>query len=136
VADFAHAIDLFPTIAAAAGVAVPSGLPGVNLLDAKEREARKAVFGVTNSIHNLTVGDPADTLQYLWCVDGDWKLLVRHHGKDTTKYKNLHVWDTEAVRLYNVKDDPNELKNLASKRPKMVASLRKKIDAWWKPKVK
>jgi len=134
VSDFAHAIDLFPTIAAAAEFEAPSGLPGINLLDAKVREGRKTVFGVTNSTHNLTVGDPADTLQYLWCVDGEWKLLVRHHGKDTSQFKNLHVWDTEEVRLYNLKDDPNELKNLAGERPERVTSLRKKIDAWWKPK--
>jgi arylsulfatase A-like enzyme len=85
VADFAHAIDLFPTIASATGAEAPEGLTGVDLLNADARQGRKTVFGVTHSVHNMTPGDPADTLQYRWCVDGDWKLIIRHHGKDTSQ---------------------------------------------------
>ena len=88
------------------------------------------------SIHNLTVDDPADILQQLWCVGGEWQLLVRHHGKGTAQYKNLHVWDTEAVRPYSVKNDPNELKNLEGERAERVTSLPKEIAVWWKPKAK
>jgi arylsulfatase A-like enzyme len=133
VEDFAHVIDLFPTVAAAAGMEVPEELPGVNLLDQEAREARKTVFGVTHSVHNMTPGDPSDTVQYRWCVDGDWKLIIRHHGKDTTQYRNLHIWDKEPVRLYNLKVDPHEKQNLASEKTEMVAELTKKIDAWWTP---
>ncbi len=128
--DLAHAIDLFPTIAAAAGIKVPAGLPGINLLDAKTRQARKRIFGVCNSTHNMTVGDPDDTLQYLWCVEGDWKLLVRYHGKDTTKFINLHVWDKAPVRLYNLKNDPHEKNELSSAHPEVVERLKNKIEAW------
>ena len=46
------------------------------LLDAGARKERKQVFGVTHSIHNMTVGDPDDTQQYLWCVEDQWKLLA------------------------------------------------------------
>jgi arylsulfatase A-like enzyme len=133
VADFAHAIDLFPTIAAAVGFDVPSELDGVNLLDDKAREARKTVFGVTHSVHNMTPGDPAGTLQYLWCVDGDWKLIIRHHGSDTTEYRNLHIWDKVPVRLYHLSEDPHEENNLADAEPGKVEALRKKIDVWWTP---
>jgi len=126
----AHAIDVFPTIAAAAGLTPPAGLPGINLLDEDARNNRDTVFGVTNATHNMTPGDPDDTLQYLWCVSGDWKLLLRHHGKDTTQYKNLHVWDTAPVRLYNLKDDPHEKNELSSAHPEIVAKLREKIEAW------
>lgn len=126
----AHAIDLFPTIAAAAGLTPPAGLPGINLLDEDARNNRDTVFGVTNATHNMTPGDPDDTLQYLWCVSGDWKLLIRHHGKDTTQYKNLHVWDTAPMRLYNLKDDPHEKNELSSAHPEIVAKLREKIQTW------
>ena len=129
-ADFAHAIDFFPTIAAAVGVDVPADLPGVNLLDAKARKGRGQVFGVAHSIHNMTVGDPDDTQQYLWCVEDEWKLLVRYHGKDTTRYRNVHVWDKAAFRLFNLKDDPHEKEDLAGKRPEIVQRLKKAIEAW------
>lgn len=128
--DLAHAIDLFPTMAAAAGLKAPENLPGINLLDANARTERKAVFGVTNSIHNMTRGNPDDTLQYLWCVEGDWKLLLRYQGKDTTRYKNVHIWDTASVRLYNLKDDPDEKDDLAKTHLDVVERLKKKIDAW------
>jgi len=128
--DFAHAIDLFPTIAAAAGLEAPGSLTGINLLDETARKKRKAVFGVCNATHNMTKGDPDDTLQYLWCVEGDWKLLLRFHGKDTTQFKALHQWDTAPVRLYNVTEDPREKNDLAKEKPEIVERMRKKIEAW------
>ncbi len=127
---FAHAIDIYPTIAAAAGVKAPAGLPGVNLLDSKAVAARQRVFGVCHATHNISVGETDETLQYLWCVEGDWKLLLRYDGKDTTQYRNLHVWDTARVRLYNVTDDPHEKNDVAKEHPAIVARLTKAIQAW------
>ncbi|MEM9586741.1 MAG: sulfatase-like hydrolase/transferase [Planctomycetota bacterium] len=128
--DFAHAIDLFPTIAAAVGVDAPDGLPGINLLDSHARQDRKRVFGVCHSTHNMTVGKPDDTLQYVWCIDGPWKLLVRYPGRDTTKYIKLHQWDQAPVHLYNVVDDPLERNDLAERRPEIVARLKSRVDQW------
>jgi arylsulfatase A-like enzyme len=128
--NLAHAIDLFPTIAAATGLKAPDGLPGVNLKDATARVNRDTVFGVTHSVANMTPGDPDATLQYRWCVSGDWKLMLRHEGSDTTEYKNIHVWDKQPVRLYNLKADPHEKMELSATHPEIVEKLRKKIDAW------
>lgn len=128
--EFAHAIDFFPTIAAATGIEAPDDLPGINLLDPEARQSREAVFGVCNSIHNMTPGNPDETLKYLWCVEDEWKLIVRFDGKDTTTYRNVHIWDEIPVRLYRVKDDPQEMKNLADERPEVVERLRKKISDW------
>ena len=128
--DFAHAIDLFPTIAAATGIEAPKGLSGVDLLDEKSRKERKAVFGVCNASHNMTPGNPDGTLQYLWCVEGDWKLLLRYRGKDTTHYHKLHVWDTKPVKLYNLKDDPHEKNELSAEHPQVVQRMTKAIQAW------
>ena len=130
VEDFAHAIDFFPTIAAAAGVEAPTHLPGINLMDAESRKGRERVFGVCHSTHNMTIGDPDDTQQYLWCVEGQWKLIVRYHGKDTTKYHNLHVWDNAPVRLFNLKDDPHEQNDLAVQQPAIVKRLTETIELW------
>ena len=128
--DLAHAIDVFPTIAAAAGLKAPDGLPGINLMDETARKGRDTVFGVAHSVHNMTPGNPDSTLQYRWCVSGDWKLLVRHHGSDTTQYRNIHIWDKLAIRLYNLKDDPHEQNELSATHPEIVEKLRKEIDAW------
>ncbi|WP_146575688.1 sulfatase-like hydrolase/transferase [Neorhodopirellula pilleata] len=128
--DLAHTIDLFPTIAAAADLSAPANLPGINLMDDNARQQRERVYGVTHSIHNMTVGNPDDTLQYLWCVDRQWKLIERLQGRDTTKYKNVHLWDTAPVRLYNILDDPSELLDLASQNSETVARLKQKIEVW------
>jgi arylsulfatase A-like enzyme len=128
--DLAHAIDLFPTIAAAAEIKAPKDLPGINLMDEAKRKTRDTVFGVCHSVHNMTPGDPEGTLQYLWCVSGDWKLLIRHHGSDTTQYKAVHEWDKQPIRLYNLKNDPHEKNELSASHPDVVAELRLKIEAW------
>lgn len=128
--DLAHAIDLFPTVMAATGLNGPADLPGLNLMDSEARQNRQYVFGVTHSIHNMTVGDPDDTQQYLWCVGHQWKLLQRFHGKDTTKYKNVHSWDTAAARLFNIRSDPHERMDLAEDRPQVVQRLKRAINDW------
>lgn len=128
--DFAHAIDLFPTAMAAAGLATPKDLPGLNLMDNESTEARKTIFGVTHAIHNMSPGNPDGTLQYLWAIEGDWKLMVRYSGENKTVYRNIHVWDTVPVRLYNLADDPDETKNLAWDHKDKVRELRRKIEAW------
>ncbi len=128
--DFAHEIDLFPTAMAAAGLEAPADLPGINLMNKEAVEAREIIFGVTNAIHNMTPGNPDGTLQYLWAIEGDWKLMVRYSGENKTKYRNIHVWDTVPVRLYNLAEDPHEETNLAWDRKDKVRELRKKIEAW------
>ena len=128
--DLAHAIDLFPTIAAATGVKAPTGLPGINLMDGEARKGRERVFGVTHSIHNLTVGKPDETQQYLWSVGKDWKFIKRYQGKDTTRYRNVHAWDTAPVRLFNIDEDPFERKDLAKERRDVVERMKLELEDW------
>ena len=128
--QLAHAIDLYPTIAAAAGLEAPKDLAGINLLDEGALRKRKTVFGVTHSIHNMTRGDPDDTLQYLWCVEGDWKLLLRLSGVDTTNYKNVHIWDTKLGSLFDLKEDPHGKEDVADRHPEVVERLKRRIEDW------
>jgi len=130
VQDLAHAIDLFPTIAAAAELKLTVKLPGINLLDRQARAKRKRVYGVCHSVYNMSPGNPDGTLQYLWCVEDEWKLLLRYSGLDTTRYKQLHIWDKEPTRLYNLKNDPHEKNELSEMHPEIVKSLRKRIHKW------
>ena len=127
---FAHSIDLFPTIAALAGLQAPDGLPGINLLDTAAVAARDTVFGSLHASHNMSLSDPDSTLQYLWCIQGDWKLLLRCDGEDTTHYRKLHEWDTAPYRLFNLSEDPGEKNDLAVAHPEIVARLRAEIAAW------
>ena len=130
VQDLAHAIDLFPTIATATGLEVGGNLSGINLLDKQARAGRKRVFGVCHSVYNMTPGNPDGTLQYLWVVEGEWKLLIRFRGLDTTRYRQLHTWDEAPVRLYNLKNDPHEKNEVSSVHPAIVSRLTKAIHTW------
>jgi arylsulfatase A-like enzyme len=128
--DFAHAIDIFPTLASVVNVQAPSNLKGVNLLNEKQRSEREIIFGCTNSIHNMNPKDPDETLQYLWCIKGKWKLIIRYHGLDTTNYKKVHEWDKTPIHLYDLSEDPHELNNLAKNKAEQVAELAKLINDW------
>ena len=128
--NFAHSIDLFPTIAAFAGIQSPEGLPGINLMDEKAREDRKIVFGSVHATHNISVGKPDETLQYLWAIEGDWKLLLRYDGVDSTRYSRTHEWDTAPLRLYNLAEDPHEQNEVSAQHPEIAERLKGKIEAW------
>jgi len=40
------------------------------------------------------------------------------------------MWDTVPVRLYNLKNDPSEKKDLAGANPDVVKRMKKKIEDW------
>ena len=81
----------------------------------------------------MTLGNPDDTLQYIWCIEGKWKLIKRFHGKDiSSHYSKLHEWDTADYHLYNLQKDPHELSDLADSMPERVERMSAKIDQWRK----
>ena len=130
--DFAHAIDIFPTMMAVAGIETSKDLPGLNLMDARALKKRNTIYGVTNSIFNMTPNNPDQTTQYLWCIEGDWKLLLRYSGLDTTHYSKVHSWDKANVQLYNVRHDPHEKKEMSAIHPEITKRLKLKITSWRK----
>ena len=124
----ASSLDLMPTLLTACGLSPPPRQPGINLLDPQQRDARQAVFGGCWSIHNSNPGSPQSTLQYRWCVERQWKLIRRHHGEDTTRYRLVHAWDDTPVRLFDVAKDPHETQNLATTHQEHVARLTRATD--------
>lgn len=128
--DLASAIDLFPTIISVCGLNTPNNLPGINLLDENKRKKREIIFGAAYSIHNITVGNPADTRQYRWAITKKWKYLLRDKGLDTTKYKYVHEWDKVQERLYDLQKDPSEKSNIVSDFPLVKGQLKSKLENW------
>ena len=105
----------------------PSGLkptkqmPGINLMDvvkAGGKSPRKALYGEIFAHDVADVDRPAASLQYRWCVEEKWKLIVPQEKSSVSE-------------LYDLSADPLETKNLAAAHPEIVARLAKQIDRWW-----
>ena len=99
-------LDLFPTICAAAGIKVPSGitLDGVDL---------------TPFVNGRSTGTPHETLFWsngpnIAVRHGNWKLVKSHDNS----------W------LFDLASDVGETKNLADSRPEVVEQLEQLLQAW------
>jgi uncharacterized sulfatase len=123
----ATSLDIFPTALAAAGIRLPAKLPGVNLLDAKSVNARRAVYGACFTHDAVELRNPAANVLSRWVVDGDWKLIAPVAGREGEDVP------PDRLQLYHVAIDPLETNNLADKETPRVEALRRKLDAWWKP---
>ena len=130
-------IDVVPTLLAAAGVPVPAGLPGVNLLDEKAVTARDTIF-LSHFTHDMVAADdPGGSLLTRSCIHGGWKLVewqpsLPDNGKQEGKARKNPGSRQE---LFDLAADPAETRNLAADRPEMVADLAARLDGWWKPGV-
>jgi arylsulfatase A-like enzyme len=60
---------------------------------------------------------------------GDWKLVVRHGDDDPDDPRAGEVGE-QSIELFNLKDDPYELKNLADREPRKVEELRRTLAAY------
>ena len=103
-------IDWMPTLCAIAGIdELPQKLDGEDVSDiwlGDKRQRSKPLFWRASS----TGGSPA-------IRDGKWKL-------------HLSRRNDEATELYDLSVDPSESNNVAGKYPKVVARLKKKVQAW------
>ncbi len=118
------AVDLVPTVLAACGAKPDPALQGVNLLDEAALAARDAVFSARYTHDAIDIRNPKANLQSRTVVSGWWKLIVPHAA----------ALPEDGIELYDLKADPRETRNAASERTDVVARLRARLDAWWKPK--
>ena len=119
--DFAHSIDLMPTILKALGIQPPEGLPGIDLLDPQATASRKIIFGecFTHNANNLDV--PKENLRWRWAIRGNWKLIL----------PNPSIEKEGVIELYDLEQDPTEVRNLAASNRQLVEDLGEEIDKWW-----
>jgi uncharacterized sulfatase len=126
----ASAVDLMPTLLKLAGAKVPADGDGLDLLDDVALKARPFVAG-QNSTHDIRqLGNPAASLRYRWLVAGDLKLIVSS-GLKTGGTQHGSADATEPPRLFDLKADPHEQRDLAAERPADVKRLTTQLDAWW-----
>jgi uncharacterized sulfatase len=118
-------IDIWPTLAALLHTPTPSGLPGINLSDAKSTAARPAIHGESLAHDIADVAAPTLSLKTRWIIDGWAKLIV----------PNPDTLPQARPELYDLQADPEEKNNLAAQQPERVAQLHTQLDAWWAPPV-
>ncbi len=128
--EAASSVDIMPTLLKLAGAPVPADGDGVDLLDDAALRARPFVAG-QNSTHDiLDLARPAASLRYRWLVAGDLKLIVSS-GLKTGGTQQGSGDATEPPRLFDLKADPHELRDLAAERPEDLKRLMTQLDGWW-----
>jgi arylsulfatase A-like enzyme len=145
----ASSLDLLPTLLAACGIPAPTGLPGLDLLDAKAVAARKQIFGACYTHDIVDLDQPARSLLWRWTIRRDgahlWKLIepvTSGVGGTFPKREEGSITAEERARfergeseLFELATDPAETKNLAAEQPSLVRELRAELDAWWRPTI-
>jgi len=119
-------VDIVPTLLAAAGAAIPAGLPGLNLLPVLRTGTptpRQEVFGETFAHDIADLERPAASLVYRWVIEGRWKLLLTYDGAVSARYASSNPRTELRPQLFDLLADPHEDRNLAAANPEVVARL-------------
>ncbi len=111
--ELISSIDLFPTVASAAGVDVAHEIDGLDLAPALRGGSldRSSLFWHYPHYSNQG-GIPGAAIR-----EGDFKLIER--------------FEDGRVHLYNLKEDIGELNDIASQHPDRVAEMRSRLHEWY-----
>ncbi|MEX0988213.1 MAG: sulfatase-like hydrolase/transferase [Bacteroidales bacterium] len=109
-------VDILPTLAAAAGIPLPSGYKpdGISILQAfkgQKFKRSKPLFWEWRGPHNKEANWPQ-----LAMLDDDWVLLMSQ--------------DPWQVALYNIVNDRGQQNNLAKDHPKRTKKMVKRLQQW------
>lgn len=132
-ADVVTSLDLYPTLLAAAGIPVPEGLPGLNLLPDLQQGTpirREAIYGEGFAHDIADLDNPEASLLYRWCIEGRWKLLLSYDG-ETGRYGSIHQKAAGGPQLYDLIADPFEKTNRAPSEPEVVRRLEQRLTDWY-----
>ncbi len=113
VSEAVSGTDLLPTILELAGFVPPTSndIDGRSLADLAQRRRESDFFG--GYAFAAMIRDRSSPGGQRAVVQGPWKLYQRG----------------DALELYNYRDDPSELTNLATARPEVVAKMQSLLDA-------
>ena len=131
--ELASTIDVFPTLLAATGLDVPSDLPGVNLLPLmKDKTPLERTFlcGESFSHDIIDMYQHEATLQYRWCIEGKWKLILSYDSPPD-RYAFVYSVNERIPQLFDLEADPHEKQNLAASHPELVQKLAKHLQDTW-----
>ena len=106
-------IDLFPTVAAAAGIEINHLVDGIDLTSALRGEKldRQSLYWHYPHYSNQG-GIPGGAIR-----EGNYKLFERY--------------EDGRVHLYDLENDISEEKDLASEKPELVQEMRKRLHQWY-----
>lgn len=108
--QLAESVDIFPTLAALAGLPAPKGpqpMDGVSLLPVLQNPSARVRDHAYHAYPKRTLGRAIRTERYRMV---EWK----EPGAESS---------TAEFELYDYQEDPNETRNLAGERPKVMAQL-------------
>jgi arylsulfatase A-like enzyme len=121
VPELVRTVDIYPTVLESLGISVPGEVAGMGLrgLVAGESESPRVAYADQINKYDLVSagiaeGRPKDDLLYC-AMDRTWKLIYRYSYPDESE-------------LYNLAEDPHELKNLFARQPAQVRRLQAILD--------
>lgn len=131
--ELASTLDVFPTLLHATGLAIPEGLPGRDLLPLLQDEKsldRTFLCGESFSHDIPDLDHPEAGLQYRWCIEGKWKLILSYECPPD-RYSFVHSVNDRSPQLFDVEADPFETMNLSSEHPELVQQLSQRLQDTW-----
>ncbi len=131
--DLCSTLDIMPTVLAATGLEPIPALPGRSLLllveDGKPLD-RTYLCGESFSHDIADLKNHETSLQYRWCIEGQWKLILSYDCPPD-RYSFVHAVNERTPQLFDVESDPHEKRNLAGEHPEVVRKLAANMQETW-----
>ena len=131
--DLCSTLDVMPTILAATGLHAMPDLPGRNLLSrirGGKPLDRTYLCGESFSHDIADLKNPETSLQYRWCIESKWKLILSYDCP-TDRYSFVHAVNDRNPQLFDIESDPHERQNLASMHPEVIQLLAAHLQESW-----
>lgn len=108
-------IDYAPTFLEAAGLPIPDAVQGLSLVPVL-KDTTKEPEGWRRSLY------------YHYWMHGSEHVVPEQYGVRTKNYKLIHFPRTNEWDMFDLKNDPNEMKNIYQSRPKLRAAMKKELE--------
>ena len=91
---------------------------------------RTFLYGESYSHDVADLANHETSLQYRWCIEGKWKLILSY-AAPADRYSFVHAVNERNPQLFDVESDPHEKVNLAADHPDEVGKLAAHLQETW-----
>lgn len=116
-----HAIDIMPTLLEKTGIRYPQQFAGHAVKPLQGTSLLPAWQGLKLPERDLMIEHERNRALYR----GDWKLVTK-----TFTYGAIEELPADTPELYNLRNDPTEMNNLAFYKPPMLTSMVNSFNSW------